>query len=56
MDTNAIAAESYHSCALLDNAYVKCWGRNSWAQLGIDNATTMGDNSSEMAVLPYIYL
>jgi alpha-tubulin suppressor-like RCC1 family protein len=52
----AIAAGEYHSCALLDNASFKCWGRNDYGQLGIDNATTMGDNSSEMSVLPSIDL
>jgi hypothetical protein len=41
----AIAAGHDHSCALLDNASVKCWGYNATGQLGIDNNTTMGDNS-----------
>ena len=44
----AIAAGEYHSCALLDNASVKCWGRNHYGQLGIDNNTQMGDDSGEM--------
>jgi alpha-tubulin suppressor-like RCC1 family protein len=52
----AIAAGQYHSCALLDNASVKCWGRNEYGQLGIDNITDMGDNSGEMAVLPTVNL
>jgi len=52
----AIAAGEYHSCALLDNASVKCWGYNNKGQLGIDNTTTMGDGSGEMAVLPSIDL
>jgi len=52
----AIAAGYYHSCALLDNASVKCWGKNDYGQLGIDNTTTMGDGSGEMAVLPSIDL
>ena len=51
MDTNAIAAGSYHSCALLDNASVKCWGYNHYGQLGIDNNTNMGDNTGEMDLL-----
>ncbi|HHZ98457.1 MAG TPA: hypothetical protein EYN68_02630, partial [Candidatus Marinimicrobia bacterium] len=52
----AIAAGGYHSCAILDNASVKCWGRNNTGQLGIDNTTDMGDNTGEMAVLPTVNL
>ena len=52
----AIAAGGNHTCALLDNASVKCWGYNALGQLGIDNNTNMGDNSGEMAVLPSINL
>jgi len=44
----AIAAGYSHTCALLDNASVKCWGYNNYGHLGIDNTTNMGDNSSEM--------
>jgi hypothetical protein len=51
-----ISANRYYTCALLDNASVKCWGRNDYGQLGIDNTTTMGDNSSEMALLPVVNL
>ena len=52
----AIAAEGNHSCALLDNASVKCWGRNRHGQLGIDSTTTMGNSPGDMAVLPSIDL
>ena len=50
----AIAVGSEHSCVILDNASVKCWGRNTYGQLGIDDNTTMGDGSGEMAALPSI--
>jgi len=52
----AIAAGGSHNCALLDNASVKCWGRNHAGQLGIDNTTDMGKTSGSMAVLPSIDL
>ena len=45
-----------HTCALLDDASVKCWGKNNYGQLGIENSTHMGDNSSEMAQLTGIDL
>jgi hypothetical protein len=50
----AIAAGNSFTCAVLDDASVKCWGLNGRGQLGIDNTNSMGDNSSEMAVLPSI--
>ena len=31
----AIAAGNSHSCALMENASVKCWGYNGAGQLGI---------------------
>jgi len=52
----AIAAGSLHTCALLDNASVKCWGYNNHGQLGIDNTTHMGGYSGDMAVLPTVNL
>ena len=52
----AIAAGQYHTCALLDNASVKCWGFNFSGQLGIDSSNHMGDNSGEMAASPVVKL
>ena len=34
-----VAAGESHSCALLENASVKCWGRNNYGQLGDDSTT-----------------
>jgi len=52
----AIAAGDEHSCAILDNASVKCWGQNGRGQLGIDNNTRMGNNTGEMALIPTVNL
>ena len=47
----AITSGRYHNCVILDNASVKCWGKNDYGQLGIDSTTDMGDNSGEMDLL-----
>ncbi len=44
----AIAAGAYHTCALLDNNQVKCWGDNLSAQLGLGDTNSRGDNANEM--------
>ncbi|MEO1056876.1 MAG: hypothetical protein AAFY28_08190 [Actinomycetota bacterium] len=44
----AVAAGFSHSCALLDDASVKCWGDNSLGQLGVGNTFHLGDNAGEM--------
>jgi len=44
----AIAAGFYHSCAILDNSSVKCWGYNDKGQLGIDNSDNTGNAAGEM--------
>ena len=30
----SLAANGGHTCAILDNASVKCWGLNTWGQIG----------------------
>ena len=39
---------SQYSCALLDNATVKCWGWAIGGSLGYGNQTDLGDNANEM--------
>ena len=37
-----------HTCAILDNATVKCWGGNNVGQLGLGDILTRGDGPGEM--------
>jgi len=46
----AISAGDRHTCVVLDNTYVKCWGENSYGQLGLGDNSTRGDGSNEMGV------
>ena len=38
----AIAVGGEHSCAILDNSSIKCWGKNSSGQLGLGHNDTRG--------------
>jgi len=44
----AISAGSGHTCALMAEGSVKCWGNNSVGQLGIGNTLNRGNNVDEM--------
>ena len=52
-----IAAGQWHTCALLDDDTVKCWGDNSNGQLGQGHTSNVGDDADEMGnYLPAISL
>ena len=51
-----ITAGQYHTCALLNDGTVKCWGLNSSGQLGKDSTTNLGDGTGEMAALAAVAL
>jgi len=40
----AISAGREHTCVLLDDRTIKCWGRNNSGQLGYGNRTWLGDS------------
>ena len=39
---------SNHTCVILDNDAVKCWGQGNQGQLGQGNTANLGDNANEM--------
>lgn len=45
----AISAGIQHTCALLVDATVKCWGRNQFGELGQGDTANRGDAGGEMA-------
>ena len=53
----SIASGKYHSCAILDDDTLKCWGRNAYGQLGLAGEAAIGDTPGEMGdALPTIDL
>ena len=48
----AVSAGEFHTCALLDNATVRCWGDAELGRLGYGNTDRIGDNETPGSVGP----
>ena len=45
--TMGVVVGGEHSCAILNNGLLKCWGEGDYGRLGTDGTDDMGDESSE---------
>ncbi|CAM9936465.1 unnamed protein product, partial [Hapterophycus canaliculatus] len=53
----SIAAGSDHTCAVIDDGSLKCWGMNALGALGLGDTNARGDDADEMGdALPAVSL
>ena len=52
----AVSAGAEHTCALLDNAALKCWGSGDSGRRGSSNMSNVGGSSGDMAALAAVDL
>ena len=52
----SITVGQHHTCAILNDGKLKCWGRNAHGQLGLDSTDDVGGAPGDMAALPPVYL
>lgn len=48
LTTASIHASFQHGCAVMNTGAVKCWGLNTYGNLGKGNTNTLGDGAGEM--------
>ena len=46
----SVSSGNYHTCAVLDDGSLKCWGRDSSGELGIGRTTTYDKSSTPLIV------
>lgn len=52
-----IASGNEHTCVVFSDSKVKCWGANTFGQLGLGDSNNRGDNPGEMGTnLPFVNL
>lgn len=49
ISTTALAVGAFHTCALLSNGRVRCWGRGTSGRLGYGNVAHVGDDEPPAA-------